>query len=229
MTRTVRRVVAAVASLAAVCGLAAAGVLLRWSPGKPRPFLDDRGRTVPHSISEKLRIDINGVKQGMFIKGKDARNPVLLFLHGGPGMPEYFLDRTYPAGLYDDFTVCWWEQRGAGLSFGAGILPESLTVDQLIADAIAVADYLRERFGQDKVYLLGHSWGSFLGIQVAARAPERFHAYIGMGQVAYQLESERLAYEYELEQFQEGRRHEDGGDPAAGPGDDDRRRCPRPT
>ena len=200
MTRTVRRVAAVTGSLTALCGLAVAGLLLRWSPGRPRPFVDATGRTLPQSVSEKTFVDVNGVRQGMFIKGKDVRNPVLLFLHGGPGMPEYFLDRTHPTGLYDDFTVCWWEQRGAGLSCSGAVPRESLTVDQLVGDAVAVTDYLRERFGQDRIYLMGHSWGSFLGIQTAARAPRKYHAYIGMGQVACQQRSELLAWEYALAQ-----------------------------
>jgi pimeloyl-ACP methyl ester carboxylesterase len=71
---------------------------------------------------EKSWVEINGVRQGMFIRGHDvagepADKPVLLFVHGGPGMPEFFLDRTHPTGLERDFIVCWWEQRGAGLSF----------------------------------------------------------------------------------------------------------------
>ena len=149
----------------------------------------------------KVFVSINGVRQGMFLRSADTTNPVLLFLHGGPGMPEYFLDRTHPTGLERDFTVCWWEQRGAGISYSPDIPLESMTTEQLIRDTIAVTDYLRERFGRERIYLLGHSWGSFLGIQVAARAPERYHAYIGMGQVAHQQRSEALAYEYELEQF----------------------------
>jgi pimeloyl-ACP methyl ester carboxylesterase len=97
--------------------------------------------------------------------------------------------------------VCWWEQRGAGISYSPDIPLESMTTEQLIGDTIAVTDYLRERFGRDRIYLLGHSWGSFLGIQVVARAPERYHAYVGMGQVAHQKQSEVLAYHYELDQF----------------------------
>ncbi len=154
-----------------------------------------------HSISEKLRVPINGAEQGMFIRGKSTAKPVLLFLHGGPGMPEYFLNQTHPTGLEDDFVVCWWEQRGAGLSFRSGMPSQSIAVEQLISDAVAVSDFLRQRFGKDKLYLMGHSWGSFLGIQVARRAPDRYHAYVGMGQVSYQLKSEMLSYEYELAQF----------------------------
>ena len=78
-----------------------------------------------------------------------------------------------------------------------------MTTEQLIRDTIAVTDHLRERFGRERIYLLGHSWGSFLGMQVAARAPERYHAYIGMGQVAHQQRSEMLAYEYALDRFRE--------------------------
>jgi pimeloyl-ACP methyl ester carboxylesterase len=132
----------------------------------------------------------------MFIQSADPSNPVLLFLHGGPGMPEFFLNATHPSGLERDFTEGWWEQRGAGMSFTRGIPPESMTIDRLVADAIEVADHLRHRFGQDRIYLLGHSWGSFLGVQVAAKAPERFHAYIGMGQVIHQLRSEVLAHDH---------------------------------
>ena len=101
--------------------------LLAVSPGKSK-------------VSEKIRVNINGVEQGMFIQSKDATKPVLLFLHGGPGMPEYFLTRRYPTGLEDLFTVCWWEMRGAGLSYSADISPETLTLEQLIADAIEVGE-----------------------------------------------------------------------------------------
>jgi pimeloyl-ACP methyl ester carboxylesterase len=153
-------------------------------------------------ISEKTRIRINGLEQGMFIRGEDPDKPVLLFVHGGPGMPEHFLDRTHPTGLEKDFVVCWWEQRGAGMSFSPDIPPASMTVEQLLSDTVAVTDYLRERFGKEKIYLVGHSWGSFLGIQVARRAPDRYFAYIGMGQVSYQLKSEWLSYQYELARFQ---------------------------
>jgi pimeloyl-ACP methyl ester carboxylesterase len=66
-------------------------------------------------LSEKIHVDTNGVKQGMFIKSRDVNHPVLLFLHGGPGMPEYFLTQRYPTSLEEDFTVVWWDRRGAGL------------------------------------------------------------------------------------------------------------------
>ena len=175
------------------------GVLLLLSPGRPTPFLDDDGKPLAGSISEKTRVTINGVEQGMFIKGKDASKPVLLYLHGG--MPDYFLTERYPTGLDEDFVVVWWEQRGSGLSYNPDMAPESLTTEQIVADTLALTDYLRERFGQDKIYLMGHSGGTFIGIQAAARAPEKYHAYIGVAQMSYQLRSEQLAYDYMLERF----------------------------
>ena len=178
------------------------GVLQFWSyPGKARPFVDKNGRPLSGSISEKIHVSINGVEQGMFIKSKDVNNPVLLFLHGGPGMPEYWLTQRYPTGLEEYFTVVWWEQRGAGLSYSPDIPPETMTAEQFISDTLEVTNYLRERFGKEKIYLMAHSWGSYIGIQAAARAPELYYAYIGVAQISYQLQSERLAYEYSLEQY----------------------------
>jgi pimeloyl-ACP methyl ester carboxylesterase len=175
--------------------------MLLWSPGRPTPFLDAGGKVLAGSISEKIHVNINGVEQGMFIKGKDSSNPVLLYLHGG--MPDYFLTHDYPTGLDDCFTVVWWEQRGSGLSFSPDLPPESVNPDQLVSDTLAVTDYLRSRFGQDKIYLMGHSGGTFIGIQAAAQAPELYHAYIGVAQMSNQLESEKLAYTYMLQRFKD--------------------------
>jgi pimeloyl-ACP methyl ester carboxylesterase len=181
--------------------LSLVGVLFILSPGQPAPLLDAAGRKIEGSLSERVFVEINGTRQGMFIQSVDPSNPVLLFLHGGPGMPTFFLNTTHPTGLEQDFTVVWWEQRGAGLSFDSSIPPEAMTVEQLIADTITVTNYLRDRFGQDKIYLLGHSWGSFLGIQVAARRPDLFHAYVGMGQLSHQLRSEVAAHAYLLDAY----------------------------
>jgi pimeloyl-ACP methyl ester carboxylesterase len=175
--------------------------LLLLSPGRPYPIVDEQGKPVAGSTSEKIHVNINGVEQGMFVKSKDLSNPVLLFLHGGPGMPEYFLTHRYPTGLENYFTVCWWDQRGSGLSYTPDLPAETVTYEQLISDTIEVTNYLRARFGKDKIYLMAHSGGSFFGIQVAARAPELYYAYIGMGQMSNQLASERQAYDYALEYY----------------------------
>jgi pimeloyl-ACP methyl ester carboxylesterase len=153
------------------------------------------------SISEKVFVEINGVEQGMIIKGRDLKNPVLLYLHGG--MPDYFLTQKYPTGLEAIFTVVWWEQRGTGLSYSPELPQETMNVEQMVSDTIELTNYLRQRFGVEKIYLMGHSGGTFIGIQTAARAPELYHAYIGVAQMSYQLKSEQLAYEYMLQQFKE--------------------------
>lgn len=188
-------------SIILACLLIFTGVLLAWSQGNPKPFLDKNGEVTAGSISEKIHVSINGVEQGMFIKSRNRANPALLFLHGGPGMPEYFLTRSYPTGLEDYFTVCYWEQRGAGLSYSPDIPSETLTEEQLISDTLEVTDYLRQRFGQEKIYLMAHSWGSYIGIQAAARATEKYKAYIGIAQVSQQMASEKLAYQYMLKQY----------------------------
>jgi pimeloyl-ACP methyl ester carboxylesterase len=190
---------AGTAILGAALGIA--GLLRAWSPGVPAGLVDDAGQSIAASISERVFVDINGIRQGMIVQTTDVTHPVLLFLHGGPGMPEFFLNTTHPTGLERDFTMVWWDQRGAGLSFDPDIPPHSITVAQLIADTITVTHYLRQRFQKEKIYLLGHSWGSFLGIQVAAAAPELYHAYIGMGQVSFQLRSEVAAHRYMLDQY----------------------------
>ena len=82
----------------------------------------------------------------MFIKSRDVTHPVLLYLHGG--LPDYFLDHQYPTGLDEYFTVVWWEQRGAGLSYSPDIPPETMTAEQFIADTVAVTNYLRRAFRQ---------------------------------------------------------------------------------
>jgi len=179
------------------------GALLALSPGRPRPLLDENGKALSGSISEKTRVPINGVHQGMFIEGRDVGNPVLLFLHGGAGMPEYFLAKKHPTGLEQYFTVCWWDRRGAGLSFSENIPPDTMTLEQSISDTIEVTNYLRNRFHKDKIFLMAHSGGSLIGMQAAARAPELYSAYIGVAQMSYQLKSEALSYEYMLRAYRD--------------------------
>jgi pimeloyl-ACP methyl ester carboxylesterase len=193
------RIVLTIIFVALVAILLIVGILMVLSPGKPAPFLDENGKPLAGSISEKIFVNINGVEQGMFIKGKNASNPVLLYLHGG--MPDYFLTEKYPTGLEDDFIVVWWEQRGSGISYRDSIPKESITLEQIISDTLAVTNYLRNRFNREKIYLMGHSGGTFFGIQMAAQRPELYYAYIGEAQIAYQVVSEKMAYDYMLHEF----------------------------
>jgi pimeloyl-ACP methyl ester carboxylesterase len=174
--------------------------LIIVSPGKPKPFTEN-DKPSERSISEKIFLKIGGVKQGMFIRGIDENNPVLLFVHGGPSFSEYFLVDKYPTGLEKYFTVCYWEERGGGLSYSPQVSLESMTLEQLASDAIEVTNYLRERFKKEKIYILAHSGGTAFAIRAVQKSPELFHSYIGVSQITRQAESEKLAYTFMRDQF----------------------------
>ncbi len=175
--------------------------LIIISPGNPKTFLDENKNKLKNSISEKIFLDINGYKQGMFIKGKNLDNPIILFLHGG--MPVYFLTEKYPTHLEDDFTVVWWERRNCGISYNPKSIQNITTLDTLVDDTIVLTKYLLERFKKQKIYLMGHSGGSFLGVYVVDKAPELYSAYIGMAQMSNQSLSEKIAYEFMLKRYEE--------------------------
>jgi pimeloyl-ACP methyl ester carboxylesterase len=201
VARITRRIMLILMAALLLVILAALCILLVLSPGTPKPFLNDSGKPLAGSISEKIRVNVNGVEQGMFIQGKNADNPVLLYLHGG--VPDYFLKRRYPTGLEDLFTVVWWEQRGSGLSYSPEMKPETVNSEQIVSDTLELTNYLRKRFSQDKIYLMGRSGGTFFGMQAVARAPQLYHAYIAVAQITNQLESERLAHGYMLRRFKD--------------------------
>jgi pimeloyl-ACP methyl ester carboxylesterase len=175
--------------------------LLARSPGQPGSFKDSDGKLIDGSVSEKIWVKIGGISQGMFIRGKNINNPVILYVHGGPAFPNYFLIDKYRPGLEENFTVCYWEQRGGGLSYSSEVTPESMNFDQLAKDAIEVSNYLCKRFGKSKIYLMAHSGGSPFAIMAAARAPELYYAYIGIAQITRQSESEKAAYKFMFEKY----------------------------
>lgn len=154
--------------------------------GKIQPFYDEDGQIVENSIAEKVFVDINGRENGLIIRGKDIDNPVLLFISGGPGVPEYWLNEAYaeqyPNRLEEEYTVCWWDYRGEGLSYDSSIDPDEITVERLAEDAVTVTKYLQERFGK-KIYLMAHSGGTPLGLYLAQNEPEYYACYFAMGQV----------------------------------------------
>lgn len=182
-------------------------LLMVFFSGQMIPFADANGQVLPGSLSEKSWVPINGVEMGMIIKTRDQTRPVLLFVHGGPGMPEYWLNENHPSHLEELFTVVWWDQRGAGLSYSDALPTETMTTAQMIADTIAVTQHLRQRFRQDKIYLMAHSFGTYIGIQAAAQAPELYHAYIGVAQSVNLALSEELAYEFMLDFYADDKKN----------------------
>ncbi len=187
--------------LAVICLVIALLIVIPPSKGKMSPILDEEGKVVEGSISEKLFLDINDTTLGMFIVGKDVTKPVLLFLGGGPGIPEYFLEKEYPTGIENEFVVCYLEYRGTSLSYRPNMDTAAMTTQQYIEDVVAVTKYLSERFGQEKIYLIGHSFGTGIGLRTVSLYPELYQAYIAISQKTNQRESEYLAYDYMLEQY----------------------------
>lgn len=176
-------------------------ILYFLSPGSPKAFSDKNDMPLKNSISEKLLIEINGTRQGMFIKGENKDNPVILYLHGG--LPDYFLTEKYPTRLEKNFVIVWWEQRGCGISSNSGSPDYKVTIDQLADDAVTLTNYLLTRFNRKKIYLMGHSGGTFIGVHVIDKAPELYEAYIGVAQMSNQRQSERIACRFMLGKYLE--------------------------
>ncbi len=142
------------------------------------------------------QVTLNGSRQWVTIRGKNMHNPVLLFLMGGPGAGG-FPDQGFLAPLEDHFVVVNWDQPGTGKSYGA-MPTKALTPERFVADAHALTLYLRARFHQEKIYVLGSSWGSILGIWLVQRYPALFAAYVGHGQMVNTTENDRLGYQFAL-------------------------------
>ncbi|MDP6977392.1 MAG: alpha/beta hydrolase [Myxococcota bacterium] len=137
----------------------------------------------PDAIASLEPVEIGGVDQWLLLRGRDVGKPVLLFLHGGPGAANMAQAQAHSSQLEEHFVVVHWDQRGAGKSCASEVPPASMTVDRLVSDTLEVVAWLRKRFGEEKIYLLGHSWGSVIGVLAVQRDPSPFHAYVGLGQV----------------------------------------------
>jgi pimeloyl-ACP methyl ester carboxylesterase len=162
------------------------------------PITDADGNVIPGSIATLEKVDLNGSRQWISIRGKDVNKPVLLFLAGGPGGSQLVTERRALGALEDHFVVVNWEQPGAGKSFDA-VDKADLNPERYVADGIALVEYLRERFDEEKVYVLGESWGSALGIWMVQRNPDYFYVFIGTGQMVAFLETDQMCYDFAFE------------------------------
>lgn len=172
----------------------------------PKPFTQDEARGIvgklqkivsPRGIDERTEVDIGGIKQWITVRGRDSRNPILLFIHGGPAAPEMPTSWTFQDGWEDYFTVVQWDQRGSGKTYAANDpakVKPTLSVDRMEQDTAELVQYLRRKYGKDKIFVLGHSWGTILGLRLAEEHPEWLYAYVGMGQITDMQKSERLDY-----------------------------------
>lgn len=161
-----------------------------------------------YPIDIKKRLVLGGVKQAVHVWGTKRENPVVLFLHGGPGVPNRHGMARAHMDLIDDFTIVAWDQRGTGGSY-FGCDPKSLTLDQLISDCAQLIDWLCETLRKKKIFLLGASWGTELGTFVCQRHPEKIAGYIGYGQVVNGIENETVSYAFALEEAKKAGNAED--------------------
>ena len=194
MTRVVVRPLIGALLVLGLCGCT-------WT----RPFTDGAGRVIPGSVASMEMIELGGVRQSVWIRGRDAKAPALILLHGGQGASESALSRQYDSALEDDFLVVYWEQRGTGRSYHGGIARSSMTIERMVQDLDALVDTVRTRFAKHRVALLGHSWGTILGTLYAHRHPEKVSVYVGVAQIANFGEGERVSLAWALRQAESRR------------------------
>ncbi len=173
----------------------------------PRKVIDDLQKIVtPNGIDERKQIELGGIKQWIAVRGRDKDNPILLFLHGGPAAPEMPTSWTFQNPWEDYFTVVQWDQRGAGKTYNADD-PErvrpTISTDTMERDTQELVQYLRATYRKKKIFVMGHSWGTILGLKLAQAHPEWLYAYVGMGQIVNSRDSERLGYAATLQAAQD--------------------------
>ena len=163
----------------------------------------DRAITSPNGIASLERVRIGGIDEWIEIRGQNVNNPILLFIHGGPGIAFIPLAGDFQGPWEERFTVVEWDQRGAGKTYASNdkeLQQRTMNVPQMEQDTLEVVNYLRHRFKREKILIVGHSWGSVLGLWLAHEHPETIYAYVGVGQVVNMEQNARLVYRDELNQ-----------------------------
>lgn len=160
----------------------------------------------PDGVQESYAARIGGIDQWLYVRGQDRVNPIILFVHGGPAAPVSPSMWQFQRPLEEYFTVVQWDQRGAGKTYlesDPKTIAGSIRIQRYVDDAIEVAEYLRKRYHKRKLILVGHSWGTVVGMKAALQRPDLFYAYVGIGQVINTQDNERLSFTYGLEQARE--------------------------
>jgi pimeloyl-ACP methyl ester carboxylesterase len=167
--------------------------------GKTPKIKDSSDKVKSESIASLEKIKIGGIKQWILIRGHNKNNPIILFLHGGPGSTEMTFVYKYGRNIEKQFVVVHWDQRGSGKSFNRKIPKESMHIEQFVSDAHELLLLLLNRFGKKRIILLGHSWGTVLGTLLAQRYPDLIHAFIGIGQVVNMELNEKISHRFTME------------------------------
>ncbi|QIB64599.1 alpha/beta fold hydrolase [Kineobactrum salinum] len=163
---------------------------------------DAQQLTLPSGIDEAMPVALGGTRQWISVRGRDRDNPILLFVHGGPAFPESPVSWFYQRPWEDYFTVVQWDQRASGKSVALNdmeTVAPTISIERMVQDGEELVAFLRQRYGKSKIFVLGHSWGSVIGLEIARRHPEWLYAYVGMGQAINARENERLGYEFALQ------------------------------
>ena len=156
-----------------------------------------RAITSPDGVDTLDFVTIGGIGQWIEVRGESAKNPILLFLHGGPGTAFMPVARGFQGPWEKYFTVVQWDQRGAGKTYSSNskdVMRSTMNVQRMNADTVEVVNYLRGRFHRDKIFVIGHSWGTVLGLQLAHDHPELLYAYAGAGEVVNMRANEEAGY-----------------------------------
>lgn len=156
-----------------------------------------------NGISEIQYLTINNTRQYVLIRGENVNNPILLFLHGGPGASATAMLRKLNSDLEKHFTIVYWDQRNAGKSYKKKFPKEEIKVQKYIQDVDTLVLYLKNRLKTKKIFLVGHSWGSRLGMYAIQKYPENFIAYVGIGQELSSYEGELISYQFILNKAKE--------------------------
>lgn len=188
-----------VAPLLSVCIILICSLLLYRAYLQHKVLLETR-ITSPNGIESLEEVTLGRARQWILIRGRDKSNPVLLYLHGGPGGADMALARHFDTELVKHFVMVHWDQRGAGKSYDRCIPVESMNREQFVSDMLDLAEILRKRFNTPKIYLVGHSWGTEVGSFAVSRRPDLFYAYVSIGQVVDSVEMEQISYRYVMEQ-----------------------------
>ncbi len=151
-------------------------------------------------IAELTKIKLGGSEQWILIRSENIDNPIILFVHGGPGTSQLTLIRKNTQELEKYFTVVNWDQRGAGKSYNAIKDKSRMNLEQFVSDVNELSEKLLKRFNKGKLILVGHSWGSAISMFAVSQQPELYSAYIGIGQISNVLQSEKISYEWTLQQ-----------------------------
>ena len=191
--------------LAVTCTRADAQACPDLAPyAKAREIIQDLGDIVsPTGIQESYKTPIGGIDQWLNVRGQDRANPLILFVHGGPASPLIPTLWQFQRPIEEYFTVVNWDQRGAGKTYGENhseAVGETLHLPRYIDDAIEVAEYVKKRYGKNKLILMGHSWGTVVGMGAALKRPDLFHAYVGIGQVINTRDNERISFDHGMKQ-----------------------------